>query len=210
MNSDEVIHERLEFLKLEYQQLKSHNDHLENAEWRVRQLSITLWLAAVAVGLGLQGVTPNNLYILLLSILIPYMFLYIDARIGRWTSAHKARAQQIELFLSNQEYTVPSTGVKTSFAEFCSSIEKSYSFPVLDFNGKATWGEEPKYVLDTKATFPHMTVGLRRIFYQSQILGALIVVSVQLYNIYQTAWSFVPIAIGPFASRQCIADPGEY
>ena len=35
MNSDEVLKERLEFLKLEYQQLRTHIQHLENAEWRV-------------------------------------------------------------------------------------------------------------------------------------------------------------------------------
>jgi hypothetical protein len=56
MNSEEVIKEKLEFLKLEYGQLKSHNDHLEELEWKVRQLSITLWLASISVGADRQRI----------------------------------------------------------------------------------------------------------------------------------------------------------
>ena len=197
MTPDEIIHEKLEFIKIEYQQLKSHNDFLEDAEWKVRQLSMTLWLASVGVGLGLQGISPNNSYILLLSVLIPYFFLYMDARIGRWLNGHRIRLKQIELFVSDREFTVPSTGKKTSFAEFCSSLDKSYTFPALDFNGKVTSGDDVEYILATGATFPHMTVGLRRIFYQSQILIAFTLLSVQLYSIYQSSWFFALIAVGP-------------
>lgn len=197
MTADDIIRERVEFLKLEYQQIREHNAHLENAEWTVRQLSFTLWLAAVAVGLGLQGLTTNNFYILVASLFIPYIFLYMDARIGRWISGHRSRRRQIELFLSNPDYTVPSTGKKISFTEFCSNLDKSYHFPVLDPNGSATLGKDGEYNFYTQATFPHMTVGLRRYFYQSQILGSLIIISIQLYNIYQMAWIFSLVAVGP-------------
>lgn len=50
---NEIIKERLEFLKLEYQQLRSWIQHLENTELRMRQFSLTLWLISLGVGLGL-------------------------------------------------------------------------------------------------------------------------------------------------------------
>ncbi len=188
---------RLEFLKLEYSHLQAHLEHLENAEWKVRQLSITLWLAAVGVGLGLQGSIENAIYILLISIFIPFLFLYIDARIGRWHSSHKARLRAIEAFVSGDEYTLPGTKVKTSFAEFCSASGKGVFFPVLDFNGKKTLSNDEEFLIDSVATYPHMIVGVRRYFYFSQILGALIIVSLQLYNLYKDIWYFALIGIGP-------------
>lgn len=197
MTPDEIIREKIDFIKIEYQQLKSHSDFLEDNEWKIRQFSITLWLASVAVGLGLQGITSSNFYILLISAAIPYFFLYMDARIGRWIGNHKARLKQIELFLSSREYTVPSTGKQVSFVEFCSNPQKSYTFPVLDFNGKATCGNDVEFIIDTGATFPHMKVGLRRIFYQSQIIIGLLLLSIQLYSIYHAVWAFSIIAIGP-------------
>lgn len=197
MNNDDIIKERVEFLKLEYQKLQSHMEYLEESEWKVRQLSISLWLAAAGVGLGLQGIVPKNLYILVISVFIPFLFLYIDARIGRWHSSHKARRQQIEFFLSSKEYTLPGTDQKISFAEFCSDPQKSYLFPVLDFGGKATCQKDRKYIFDTEATFPHMMVGVRRYFYHSQILGALVLLSIYLYSVYKNAWSFLLIAISP-------------
>jgi len=197
MKADEIIRERIEFLKLEYQQLREHAAHLEEAEWKVRQLCITLWLATLGVGLGLQGVNPNNFSILVASLFIPYIFLYMDARIGRWTTAHRERRKQIELFLSQSDYVLPKTGEKVSFTDFASTVEQSYRFPVMDFGGKATLGSEGNYVFYTENTAPHMTIGLRRYFYQSQIIGSLIILSIQLYNMYQSPWAFTLIATGP-------------
>ena len=37
MQPNEIIQERVEFLKLEYQHLQSHQEHLENAEWKVAE-----------------------------------------------------------------------------------------------------------------------------------------------------------------------------
>lgn len=196
MNSQEIIKEKLEFLKLEYQQLKTHNDNLEELEWKVRQLSITLWLASMGVGLGLQGVTANNIYFLIASTLIPYGFLYLDARVYRWISIHEGRMKQIELFVSGQEYTLPNTGKKTSFAEFCSNLEKTYDFPVLDFHGEMTCGADEEFIFRTTATSPHMVRGVRRYFYQFQIFGALLILSIQLYTVYQTAWAFSVSVVG--------------
>jgi len=197
MKDDEIIRERIEFLKLEYQQLREHAAHLEEAEWKVRQLCVTLWLATLGVGLGLQGVNPNNFSILVASLFIPYIFLYMDARIGRWITAHRERRKQIELFLSQSDYVLPKTGERISFTDFASAVEQSYRFPVMDFGGKATLGNEDDFIFYTENTAPHMTIGLRRYFYQSQIIGSLIILSIQLYNMYQNPWIFTTIAIGP-------------
>jgi hypothetical protein len=195
---EEIIRQRVDFLKIEYEQLREHNDHLENAEWKVRQLCITLWLATLGVGLGLQGVTSNNFYILVASLFIPYTFLFIDARIGRWIESHRVRRKQIDLFLSNKNYSLPSTGTSISFIEFCSDIDKSYLFPVLDFGGRATMGNSPEYVFYTKYTYPHMLIGLRRYFYQSQIIGSLIILAIQIYNMFSNPIIFLLPILGPF------------
>lgn len=197
METEGISRARLEFLKLEYTHLQSHLEHLENAEWKVRQLSITLWLAALGVGLGLEGTIKNAVYILIISVFIPFLFLYIDARIGRWHSSHKARLRAIEAFVSSDEYTLPGTKAKTSFAEFCLASDKSTLFPVLDFNGKKTLFNDEEFLFDSVATYPHMIVGVRRYFYFSQIIGALIIVSLQLYSLYNHIWYFAFIAIGP-------------
>ena len=77
MESKEIIKQKIDFIKTEYQQLHAHLDFLEDSEWKIRQLSITLWLASAGVGLGLQGFTTNNFYILLVSALIPFLFLWM-------------------------------------------------------------------------------------------------------------------------------------
>src|SRR5690606_35519961 len=107
-----------------------------------------LWLASAGVGLGLQGFTQNNFYILLVSSLIPFLFLYMDARVGRWTSGHKARLKQMELFLSDPDYRLPGEKKKISFSEFASSVAKSSKFPVLAFGRETTCGKDPQYIID--------------------------------------------------------------
>ena len=80
---------------------------------------------------------------------------------------------------------------------FCIPLVVHYLFPVLDFSGKRTCGKDGKFVADTVATYPHMIVGVRRYFYHSQILGALVILSLQLYGVYQDAWVFSLIAVSP-------------
>jgi uncharacterized membrane protein len=148
---EEIIRQRVDFLKIEYEQLREHNDHLENAEWKVRQLCITLWLATLGVGLGLQGVTSNNFYILVASLFIPYTFLFIDARIGRWIESHRVRRKQIDLFLSNKNYSLPSTGTSISFIEFCSDTY----FPSWILAVERLWGI-PRNTCSTQNTPTHI------------------------------------------------------
>jgi hypothetical protein len=105
--------------------------------------------------------------------------------------------KQIELFVSGGQYIVPSTGKKVSFTEFCSNLEKTYDFPVLDFDGRVTCGEDKEFTIGTTATAPHMVTGIRRYFYQFQVFGALLILSIQLYSTYQTAGVFSVIALGP-------------
>ena len=91
----------------------------------------------------------------------------------------------------------PGTKIKTSFSEFCLASGKEVFFPVLDFSGEKTLSNDEKFLFDSVATYPHMVVGVRRYFYFSQILGALIIVSLQLYNLYEHTWYFALIGIGP-------------
>ncbi|NLE43830.1 MAG: hypothetical protein GX620_03830 [Chloroflexi bacterium] len=197
METDVAVRERLEFLKLEYGYLQAHQEHLENAEWKSRQLSVTLWLAAMGVGLGLQGVVTNGLYFLIIGTFIPFLFLYIDARIGRWHSAHRARFRQIEAFVNGQSYEVPGADSSITFAEFCTNPNDATLFTVLDFDGRLSCSRDPEYKKRTGATYPQMIVGVRRIFYHSQILVSLIVLALQLYKVYRTAWVYAIIALGP-------------
>lgn len=193
---DEVTKQRLEFLKQEQSQLFSHNEHLEQIEWQTRSLSVTLWLASVAVGMGLQGPNPN-LIILSASAFVPFVFLYLDSRLFSWVSAHKARRKQIELFLSDKNYIVPSTGKEINFDDFCTNPTKTFDFPLLDFSGKRTMGDDLKYILNTRATFPHMTTGLRRYFYHMQMIASLFLIALELYNRNGYLAFFLLVLISP-------------
>ena len=197
MNEENVIQQRLEFLKLEYGQLIQQAVHLENLEWRIRQTSITLWLASLAVGLGLQG-RSYDLNLLIASGIVPCIFLFLDARIYRWISHGKSRRKQVELFLSEKEYTVPSTKEKTSFAEFCTDMEKAYKFPALDFNGRLTMGTDPRFLIETGATYPYMAVGLRRFFYHTQFMASLVFISLSLNATYQNRLFMLLPLLSPF------------
>jgi hypothetical protein len=183
MSEDEAIQQRVEFLKLEYGQLIQQVTHLENLEWRIRQTSITLWLASLAVGLGFQG-RAYDLNLLIASAIVPCIFLYFDARIYRWISFTKSRRKQVEFFLSEKEYVLPSSGEKISFIEFCTDKEGMYKFPVLDFSGRLTMGNDPHFLIETGATYPYMAVGLRRFFYYTQFIASLIFISQNLSTKY--------------------------
>jgi len=195
---DEVIKEKLEFLKLEYQQLISEIEHLENVAWRIRQFSLSLWLVALGVGLGVitEGV-KSDFNILIISAVIPIMFIYLDARtFTRW-ARRRARLDQIELFLSNREYILPSTGRRISFKQFCSDRKKAYEFPVLDFTGRRTFNSEKNYDIETGSALPEMLYPFRVIFYHFQLVASLVIIALQIHKLHNDAIVFSIIGISP-------------
>ena len=195
---DEVIKERLEFLKLEYQQIGSKLQHLENLEWRIRQFSLTLWLVALGVGLGVisEGVDPD-FNILVISGAIPVGFLFFDAWLYKWMSRHKARAMQIEQFVSNREYILPRTQRKITFKQFSSDRKKTFDFPVLDIKGTSTLDGDRNYAIKTGSYLPYMKSGLRVLFYHFQLIASLIIIALQLNKLHNNPVAFSIIGISP-------------
>jgi len=195
---DEVIKERLEFLKLEYQQLISQLQHIANIRWRIRQLSLTLWLIALGVGLGVitEGLKVD-FNILIISTIIPAIFLLLEASVYRFTYGHRARLTQIESFLSNREYNLPSTKQRITFKQFCVDRKKTYNFPVLDFYGAKTFGNDKSYELETDSTLHHMKSGIRVLFYHFQLVSSLIIIALQLNKLHSNTVAFSIIGISP-------------
>ena len=195
---DDFIKERLEFLKLEYQQIGNKLQHLENMEWRIRQFSITLWLVALGVGLGVitEGVDPD-FNILIISGTIPIVFLFFDAWLYKWMSRYKARAMQIEQFISNRDYILPRIKRKIAFKQFCTNRKKTFDFPVLDLKGTSTFGGDKNYAIKTGSYLPYMKSGLRVLFYHFQLIGSLVIISLQSYKLNHLLIVFLIIGISP-------------
>lgn len=145
----EVLDKKLELLKIEITILNDRINHIVGYLWKVRQISLTLWLASLGVGFGaLSNDNKHNLNILILSTLVPLLFSYMDARLTRWYFRFKMRDAQIQSFLSQSEYVLPSTQIKMSFAK---SLEnQNLIFPVYDLTGIQTFGDDNYYRWNTK------------------------------------------------------------
>jgi len=195
---DELIKERLEFLKLEFQQLVGQVQHGENKGWRIRQFSITLWLVSLGVGLGVitEGVRADFIF-LIISAAIPIIFLYLDGANRRWTAHHFFRWEQIQKFLSMRNYILPSNGKKISLKKFCSENKITYDFPILDFWGSVTFGNDKDFAIKTGSVLFHMKRGLRVPFYHFQLIASLIVIALQNYKLFHDIRIFFIIAASP-------------
>jgi hypothetical protein len=195
---DEVIKERLEFLKLEYQQLISQLQHRADIRWRIRQLSLTLWLVALGAGLGVitEGLKVD-FNILIISTIIPAVFLLLDAYVYKLRNRQKARLLQIELFLSEREYNLPSTRQKITFKQFCGDRKKTHDFPVLDFYGLKTFGNDKSYELETGSTLYHMKSGIAVLFYHFQLVTSLTILALQLNKLHNNPVAFSITGISP-------------
>jgi|ERR1041385_3151230 hypothetical protein len=102
---------KLELVKLELQIIASKIAAVVDTLWKIRNLSITLWVGAIAVGLGNFTLEKKPIPPLLaLAAAIPLCFVIADIRNNRWYRRLAARERKIHEYLStdaNDELFVP-------------------------------------------------------------------------------------------------------
>lgn len=139
--------ERLALLQTELSILSAKTEGVVATLWRVRTTSLTLWTASVAVGLGsLDANNDPNLYFLVLTAVFPALFLFVDAKNHQWYRRVTRREKEIQAFINNPEYKLPSTQQHMTFDVWLSS--KDICFPVYDLPGKFTCGKDVEFAWD--------------------------------------------------------------
>lgn len=122
MNLENVSNQQLDLLKTEMEILASKISSVIDTLWKVRTAAITLWSAVLSIGLGSLSQTKEPSTILLvLTCLLPILFIDIDARNNRWYRRLINRETAIQRFLNEPNAT------------------KASSFPVYDIAGKYTF-----------------------------------------------------------------------
>lgn len=196
MDQKEILNERLAILKQEASILSDKIDQIVGRLWKIRQIALTLWLAAFGVGIGAiaQGGTAN-LPILTISIFIPIWFSYIDAIYNGHYRRFVMREIEIRKFFSQEEYVMPSNHAQISF-EKCLTDEK-FPFPVYDIAGEQTFSNDGNYKWKT-SILKSLTDRIPMFFYWPQILASVFFASVEYKNQSYLKSSWPPVVVAIF------------
>ena len=144
LTKDKLIEEKLALLKLELTNLTSKINNSVDSLWKIRTVAMAIWTAAM--GYGLDPVRSNNdplIAIILITILIPLWFFWIDARYNRWYRRIMFREWQIQQFINSREYKLPKTNEEMSFNQL--TEREDFLFPVYDLTGDNTYGNDPDF-----------------------------------------------------------------
>ena len=144
----ELQEARLDLLKLELTILASKINGTVDRLWKIRMLGITLWSGAIAIGIGATTGSKQVLpALILISGLIPVLFLWIDATYNAWYEKFILRETEICCFINADSYILKATGNTTSFADFMS--DTNTLFPAFDITGKKTFGNDKDFAWET-------------------------------------------------------------
>jgi len=195
MEKKDIVSEKISLLKDEIKILNDRIHSVLSSLWKVRQISLTLWLAAVSIGLGAISKGNKPLFnVLSISLLIPVIFHYIDARLTRWYNIFKLRDSEIQRFLSNTEYFLPSNHKRMIFTK---SLEQDdFVFPVYDIHGEETFGDN-EYYLWRKKLFTCLLADTPLFFYGIQYITATFLISLELRNKYSFEYWWLLAGIVP-------------
>ncbi|MBD3342826.1 MAG: hypothetical protein GF353_27255 [Candidatus Lokiarchaeota archaeon] len=178
MNSSESFKEKLLILKHETSIIKDKINNITGNLWKLRQINLTLWLAAIGFGSG--AITSNNqpnIMVLSLSILIPIWFFITDTRYNVWYRRFRLREIQIEHFFSLKEYVLPANKIKMSFDE-CLENE-NMNFPIFDMSGTHTFGNNGDFKWK-KSLLKSYCDPIPLFFYGTQIFASILFSSIEL------------------------------
>lgn len=99
---------RAELLKAEISVLATKISSVVDTLWKVRTASITLWSAVLGVGLGsFSDPKVPVIPLLVLSCLLPILFINIDARNNRWYRRLSNRESAIQQYLNDPDSQFP-------------------------------------------------------------------------------------------------------
>ncbi len=196
MNKREIANIKLEILKHETSILTQKVNSVVDKIWKIRQISLTLWLAAIGIGLGaIKEGNAQNANILAISVIIPVLFLIIDSRYNRRYRIFNIREKEIQKFLSQEEYILPSTNTKILFEE-CLKKEK-FDFPIYDINGNQTFKDQGFYKWE-KSLMKSYTDGIPLMFYGIQILTSILFTSLEFTRQEYIKHWWIPLISGLF------------
>jgi hypothetical protein len=197
LEQKEIFNEKLSILKHETSILSDKSNQIIDRLWKIRQVALTLWLAAVGVGLG--AITQNGkafVSVLAISVFIPVWFCYIEARYHSWYRRFNMRENEIRKFISQEDYIMPSTQAKISF-EKC-LINEKLIFPVYDLSGEQTFGNDGNYKWE-KSLIRSYTDQIPIFFYWIQILVSVLFLSLECHNLgYLKNWWY-PLTLSFFS-----------
>ena len=178
MKKKALFFEKLTILKHETTLLNVKINNITSNLWKIRQVEVTLWLAAVGVGSGaILANNQSNITILLLSVLIPIWFFIADARYNVWYRRFRLREIEIQRFLSSREYFLPASKSKISFDDCLKN--RSITFPIFDMSGEQTFGENGDFKWK-KSLFKSYCDPIPLSFYGTQIFASVLFSSLEL------------------------------
>jgi hypothetical protein len=135
---------KLELIKSELEAISSRKNNVVSNLWKIRQIAITLWLTILTVGLGgLDKSDGIRIEILLLSTILPLIFMILDSSESRWWYRYDMREHEIKLFINSEKYLFPKNGVELNFIDFLEDTK--FKFPLYDLSGFLTFLHQKEF-----------------------------------------------------------------
>jgi hypothetical protein len=188
IQAEKLLTTRIDLLKLELTNLTTKIISSVDFLWKIRAAAAVIWIGTLGYSIdkGASGTRPIFV-MLVVTMLIPIWFCWIDSKYNRWYQRLNQRETQIQLFINSKEYVLPSTGQKMSFDDL--NKGESSLFPVYDISGKFTFCENPRYKWEASLirSWTDQTPAL--------VYGSQMFVSAILVTVYETRWwsyLFVP------------------
>jgi hypothetical protein len=158
---------KLEILKQEIEIVHEKINHFDNLRHQTRQMAVTLWLAAVGVGL-----TAKQPLILYLAAFVPLPLWYFESIYHAYQEGYSSRARAVRAFLQTGRYAVQ--GHEEVSLEECFNAPDFGAFPVPDyFGGRTVPKEEHRKGTSVLRNFVKIKMVL---FYLPLVLAALLFV----------------------------------
>ena len=179
-----------DLIKLEIELLERRIVQLEDLQYRLRQFSITLWLATLGFGLGVTT-QSTNIFLLAASSLIPALFMYQDAWHASAAQFHRSRINAIIQFLNSKD-----SRLKERIEEILDTIGFPIMFPIMDLTGHLTIGND-KQAIYRKSIIVKLTRTTRIVFYGFQLFGSSIVLSLYLVSNFRNDFYYLIILSTP-------------
>lgn len=193
MDKKDAFKEKLSILKAEISELNKSINLVFDRIWKIRQIQFTLWIAALGIGLGvINKESQINTSILAISIIIPIWFFIIESVFSRARRQFNARNQEIQKFLNQKEYVLPSTQKSLSFDK--SLAEDELLFPIYDLSGEKTFGDN-NYLKWRKSILSNFTIVNPPLIYGSQLFVSVSFFCIKYQSISKLILWWIPSAI---------------
>jgi hypothetical protein len=198
--------ENLAILKEELAILATKSGDVVSTLWSIRALSLTLWTAAVAVGLGNFAEKKQPIIgLLALTVFMPMLFFLADAKNNQWYRRVSSREWQIQQFLNCPGYVLPATGLPATLQS--PAAPGTSQFPVYDLGGASTFGNDAKFRWETQM-IRSMIDPIPTAIYWSQVFFSCAVCAISAGPAIR--WIFVPSAIWAFLLLRAVGGLQKY